>query len=58
MKTDRERKRARASENPREKERENKEKERENLIERVQETGKFKVIEVWTDRERQRGRDR
>jgi len=32
--------------------------EREKPIERVQETGKFKLTEVWTHRERQRERDR
>ena len=34
------------------------EREREKPIERVRETGKFKVTEVWTDTERQRERDR
>ena len=32
--------------------------EREKPIERVQETGKFKLTEVWTDRERQREGDK
>ena len=41
----------------RKKERET-EREREKPIERVRETGKFKVTEVWTDRERQQERDR
>ena len=41
----------------RKKERE-RERERDKPIERVRETGKFKVTEVWTDRERQHERDR
>ena len=41
----------------RKKERE-RERERDKPIERVRETGKFKVTKVWTGRERQRERDR
>jgi len=57
MKTERERERARACETPREKERERDRERKKKPIERVEETGKFKVMEVWTDREIQRWRD-
>jgi len=58
MKTERERERARARETPREKERERDRERKKKPIERVQGTRKFKVMEVWTDREIQRWRDR